>query len=97
MQPTISPSSRITGRSSSIIFRILAPERRNETKRFIMLVDTIYDQALVFLPPPPRAPIDLLTAKKGTEGFEFDRTVSRLIEMQSEEYARNHRAETVTS
>ncbi len=75
----------------------LTPDRRNETKRFIMLVDTIYDHGARLFATAASAPIELLTAKKGTEGFEFDRTVSRLIEMQSEEYARNHRAETVTS
>ena len=75
----------------------LGPERRNEIKRFIMLVDTIYDHGARLFATAAAAPIDLLTAKKGTEGFEFDRTVSRLIEMQSEEYARNHHAETVAS
>lgn len=70
----------------------LGPERRNETKRFIMLVDTIYDHGARLFASAASAPIDLLTAKKGTEGFEFDRTVSRLIELQSKEYAANHHA-----
>jgi len=75
----------------------LGPERRNETKRFIMLVDTIYDHGARLFASAASAPIDLLTAKKGTEGFEFDRTVSRLIEMQSAEYAANHKAESAVS
>jgi cell division protein ZapE len=68
----------------------LGPERRNETKRFIMLVDTLYDGGARLFASAVSDPADLLTAKKGTEGFEFDRTVSRLIEMQSAEYARIH-------
>jgi len=68
----------------------LGPERRNETKRFIMLIDTIYDHGARLFASAAAAPVDLLTAKKGTEGFEFDRTVSRLIELQSKEYAANH-------
>lgn len=71
----------------------LGPERRNETKRFILLVDTIYDQGARFFASAASLPAELLTAKKGTEGFEFDRTVSRLIEMQSEEYARRSEAD----
>lgn len=70
----------------------LGPERRNETKRFIMLVDTIYDHGARLFASAASAPIDLLTAKKGTEGFEFDRTVSRLIELQSKEYAATYHA-----
>jgi cell division protein ZapE len=35
--------------------------------------------------------------RKGTEGFEFDRTVSRLIEMQSHDYAQAHGFETADS
>lgn len=66
----------------------LGPHMRNETKRFILLVDTLYDNGARLFASAAAEPQDLLTQKKGTEGFEFDRTVSRLIEMQSEEYAR---------
>jgi cell division protein ZapE len=37
-------------------------------------------------------PEALLTEKKGTEGFEFDRTVSRLFEMRSADYLELHQA-----
>ncbi|OCP11075.1 MULTISPECIES: cell division protein ZapE [unclassified Ensifer] len=70
----------------------LGPHMRNETKRFILLVDTLYDNGARLFASAAAAPQDLLTQKKGTEGFEFDRTVSRLIEMQSEEYAAAHPA-----
>ncbi len=70
---------------------LLGPDRRNETKRFINLVDTIYDHGARLFASAAAAPESLLVAKKGTEGFEFDRTVSRLIEIRSVEYAENHR------
>ena len=62
-----------------------------------MLIDTIYDHGARLFASAASAPIDLLTAKKGTEGFEFDRTVSRLIELQSKEYAANHHAASAIS
>ncbi|ASY64560.1 ATPase component BioM of energizing module of biotin ECF transporter [Sinorhizobium sojae CCBAU 05684] len=70
----------------------LGPQARNETKRFIILVDTLYDQGARLFASAVAEPQHLLTSKKGTEGFEFDRTVSRLIEMQSAEYAAKHPA-----
>lgn len=76
---------------------LLGPERRNETKRFIMLIDTIYDHGARLFASAAAKPGDLLTAKKGTEGFEFDRTVSRLIELQSQEYALTYRTKTTAS
>ncbi|NVD40935.1 AFG1 family ATPase [Ensifer sp. HO-A22] len=68
----------------------LGPHMRNETKRFILLVDTLYDNGARLFASAAAEPQHLLTLKKGTEGFEFDRTVSRLIEMQSAEYAAEH-------
>ncbi len=60
--------------------------RRNEAKRFILLIDTLYDaEARLFL-SAEAAPNALYTAANGTEAFEFDRTVSRLIEMQSRDW-----------
>ena len=37
-------------------------------------------------PAPQRRPTQLYAGRKGTEGFEFDRTVSRLIEMQGKDW-----------
>ncbi|MAS12593.1 MAG: cell division protein ZapE [Nitratireductor sp.] len=60
--------------------------RRNEAKRFILLIDTLYDAgARVFISAAAQ-PDALYTASNGTEAFEFDRTVSRLIEMQSQDW-----------
>jgi cell division protein ZapE len=62
---------------------LLGAEKRNETKRFINLVDTIYDHRARLFASAAAAPESLLVTRKGTEGFEFDRTVSRLIEIRS--------------
>ena len=70
----------------------LGAEKRNETKRFINLVDTIYDHRARLFASAAAAPEDLLVTRKGTEGFEFDRTVSRLIEIRSTEYLADHKA-----
>ncbi|HZW46839.1 MAG TPA: cell division protein ZapE [Microvirga sp.] len=61
-------------------------ERRNEAKRFIMLVDALYDARVKLLASAEAEAHELYRADTGREAFEFDRTVSRLIEMRSEEY-----------
>ena len=68
----------------------LGPEKRNETKRFIILIDALYDARVRLFASAVVMPEALLTAKKGTEGFEFDRTVSRLFEMRSADYLADH-------
>lgn len=74
---------------------LLSPEKRNETKRFINLIDTFYDRGLRLFASAAAAPDGLLVVRKGTEGFEFDRTVSRLFEMGSTEW-RARRAESAS-
>jgi cell division protein ZapE len=61
-------------------------EHRNEAKRFITLVDALYDNHVKLLASAEAEAPDLYRAETGREAFEFDRTVSRLIEMRSEEY-----------
>ncbi|GEO85741.1 MULTISPECIES: cell division protein ZapE [Alphaproteobacteria] len=70
----------------------LGPAKRNETKRFIILVDALYDSSVQVFVSAAAMPETLLTEKKGTEGFEFDRTVSRLFEMRSADYLALHHA-----
>jgi cell division protein ZapE len=64
----------------------MAFEQRNEAKRFITLVDALYDNRVKLLASAEAEAPDLYRAETGREAFEFDRTVSRLIEMRSEEY-----------
>jgi len=61
--------------------------RRNEAKRFITLIDTLYDaRARIFI-CAEAAPDKLYQSEvQTTESFEFERTASRLYEMQSSEY-----------
>ncbi|UJW75224.1 cell division protein ZapE [Rhizobium sp. SL42] len=70
----------------------LGPEKRNETKRFIILIDALYDASVRLFVSAAAMPEVLLTEKKGTEGFEFDRTISRLFEMRSADYLELHQA-----
>ena len=61
------------------------PER-NAAKRFIALIDTLYDNAVKLLASAQADPVSLYIATEGNEANEFKRTSSRLIEMSSESY-----------
>ncbi len=66
------------------------PTRENAARRFIALVDELYDHNVNLIVSAAAAPDDLYHGER--LAFEFQRTTSRLIEMQSEEYlAREHR------
>ena len=66
---------------------VLDQSLRNPAKRFILLVDTLYDRHVRLIVSAAAPPDKLYAGREGTtEAFEFDRTVSRLIEMQSAEW-----------
>lgn len=62
----------------------LSPARRNEAKRFVTLVDALYEHKVKLICSAERPPETLYPTGDGA--FEFERTVSRLFEMQTEKY-----------
>jgi cell division protein ZapE len=65
---------------------ILGQERRNPAKRFIILIDTLYDYGVKLVASADAEPDALYVAEYGFEVQEFNRTASRLIEMRSQAY-----------
>ena len=65
----------------------LSPRDRNAAQRFHILIDTLYE-ARTLLVASAAAPPQAIYVK-GDGSFEFQRTVSRLMEMQSEDYVAN--------
>ena len=77
----------IASRCHTVVLRgipRLGPSRHNEAHRFVTLIDTLYEHK-VNLVCSADAPAQSLYAE-GTGAFEFQRTASRLIEMQSDDY-----------
>ena len=68
----------------------LSPARRNEAKRFVTLIDALYEARRRFICSAEAPPENLYEAGDGS--FEFERTVSRLMEMQSADWV--ERADT---
>jgi cell division protein ZapE len=69
---------------------VLDSLHEDEARRFIALVDEMYDRNVNLIVSAAAPPVDLYRGDR--VAFQFERTASRLIEMQSEEYlAREHR------
>ncbi len=62
----------------------LTAEKRNEAKRFVTLIDALYEHKVQLICTAEVPAHALYT--EGDGAFEFKRTVSRLIEMQSDSY-----------
>ena len=62
----------------------LTAEKRNEAKRFVTLIDALYEHKVKLICSAEVPASELYT--EGDGSFEFGRTVSRLIEMQSDAY-----------
>jgi cell division protein ZapE len=62
----------------------LTADQRNEARRFVLLIDTLYDEGVKLICSADAPPEGLYAAGGGADAFR--RTVSRLHEMQSEEY-----------
>jgi cell division protein ZapE len=63
---------------------VLGPAKRNQAKRFVTLIDALYEAKVNLICSAEAAPPDLYP--DGDGAFEFERTVSRLLEMQSPKY-----------
>ncbi len=62
----------------------MGPESRNEAIRFIHLIDALYERRVKLIATADAEPAALYVA--GDSSFEFERTASRLMEMQSADY-----------
>jgi cell division protein ZapE len=62
----------------------MGPDSQDKAARFVTMIDTFYEKKVKFVCSAAAAPDRLYT--EGDGAFEFQRTVSRLMEMQSPEY-----------
>ena len=63
---------------------VMSREMRNEAARFVTLIDALYEHKVKLLAAADAEPADLYPSGDGN--FEFQRTISRLEEMQSADY-----------
>lgn len=68
----------------------LSAANRNEAKRFVTMIDAFYERKVRLVASADVAPGELYA--EGDGHFEFQRTVSRLMEMQSADYLDTHAA-----
>ncbi len=65
---------------------IIAAARRDVAARFITLIDALYEEHVKLIASAAAEPPAIYVGAEGNQAFQFDRTVSRLVEMRSETY-----------
>ncbi len=73
----------------------MGPELATAARRFTLLVDVLYDRGVKLVLSAACSPAELYTS--GPLAYEFERTVSRLLEMQGVEYLQRQRREVHTA
>ncbi len=68
----------------------LEPGARDSTRRFTNLIDTLYDNGTSLIASAHTEPAGI--CRTGPSAAMFERTASRLVEMQSETYIRQRHA-----
>jgi len=84
----------IAGRFHTVLLEdvpAMTADKRNEAKRFVTLIDALYEAKAKLVMSAAAEPSQLYPAGDGN--FEFERTASRLIEMRSEAYLSADRIE----
>ncbi len=79
----------IAAQFSTVIIKdipAMTEELKDAARRFVTLVDALYEHRTALVCSAAAAPHELYTGAEG--GFEFARTASRLIEMQAADYIR---------
>lgn len=69
----------------------LSPDKRNEAKRFVTLIDALYEARTKLVMSADAEPVDLYP--DGDGAFEFERTASRLVEMRTHDFLAAQRRE----
>lgn len=63
---------------------VMTAAKRNEAKRFVTLIDALYEKKVKLIASAEAGASELY--REGDGSFEFERTASRMIEMQSHDY-----------